>query len=185
MNVRKSGLAIVAFVSLASGGCAPQEFHLESNGNAQSFVSVHSTHATQGSSRVLEVCGEYPTVLFASDTGGTVCVHVELDAAAIGAIGRPATLTVSGTSSRAVSSGGAVTFAFGPGATNAPALTAIHMAYNCFCPNPPTQLFTGTITLESVERSRIAGTTDLTVAESGDGRTSTAVVRARFDASGS
>jgi hypothetical protein len=163
-------------------GCG-NPFSIVTNGRAENVSGSHSTLAARGALQVLEVCGDYPTQLFASDTGGSVCITLQLDAAALASLHAPTTLTIDGSGMRGVDASGAAIAVFSPNPASSPAVTTLWMEHDCFCSNPPQQTFLGTVTFETAEARHLQGSLALDITEADSAGTSLVHhVEARFDA---
>ncbi len=183
------GLAVsirsaLALLSLAIASCGPVNFHVVANGASERIVGSHSTHALRGATRIVTVCGDYARSLFATDTGGSICVEFEFDRAAIASLSVPITLLIAGHAQIDMAS---QHVSFTPDPESAPAVSSIALAWHdCLCANFSRQSIHGTITLTQVTATRLAGAIEVTIEQSnraGD-RPYVDVVRARFDASG-
>ncbi len=179
-----SRVLFFALLAASVSNCT-NSFAIESNGTAQRISGAHSTLSTRGSTRVLDVCGEYPVVFGASDTGGSVCITLQLDATMLSALRTPTTLTISGHGTRGPDPSGAPGATFAPDAGSSPAITTLWMHHDCFCQNPPDATFAGTLTLTAIDTRHLAGSLELNVTESGQGGVTTFShrVQAHFDAS--
>jgi hypothetical protein len=143
---------------------------------ARDFTGAHASTRADGSSRWLVVCGDYPVVFGATDTGGSVCVDVQLVSAQLSA----STLTLSGTSTLADDG----TRTFTPAAAASPALASAWLEYDCFCGQLAAQQLDGTLTLRTADAHRLAGELSLTVvATQPTSLHPSSVVHATFDAS--
>jgi len=170
-------LGLAALLSLASCGAAgpPVTFALLTGGASSPFASVHGSAQVSGSDRVLSLCGDSPGST-AVDAGGSVCLELRFDAAALSSLPLPASLIVSGVAALGSAP------AFTPTATAAPALRGAALRFTCDCAQPGSETFEGTVTLNRVEARRLAGSVDLAIER--DDEASPRIVTATFDVTG-
>ena len=93
---RRLGPLLFLCAVAVTSSCA-NDFSITQDGHAQQIAGARSSLTTRGAFRVVKVCGDYPTTFGLADSGGSVCLTIELSSASLASLGLPATLTVSGT----------------------------------------------------------------------------------------